>query len=153
VRLQLELLKPELLLQEHGVVSTVVVFGSARIPAPEDAQRRLAAWEALARQHPDSPRHREQAAIQRRLAEKAHWYEVARRFGRLISELGALPDGQRFMVMTGGGGGIMEAAPKRPAPKASGSTSSCPTNSSRTPTSRRRSASSSTTSRCARCTS
>ncbi len=110
VRLQLELLKPELLLSEHGVVSTVVVFGSARIPDPESADRRLAAWAELARQHPDSPRHAEQLAIQRRLAAKARWYEEARRFGRLISELGAQPDGQRFMVVTGGGGGIMEAA-------------------------------------------
>lgn len=110
VRLQLELLKPELLLKEHGVVSTVVVFGSARIPAPEQAERRLVAWEELARQHPDSPRHQAQAAIQRRLAELTRWYEIARRFGRLISELGALPGGQRLMVMTGGGGGIMEAA-------------------------------------------
>lgn len=110
VRLQLELLKPELLLREHGVISTVVVFGSARIPDPETAQRRLAAWEELASRHPDSARHREQLAIQRRLAAKSHWYGVAREFGRLVSELGKTPEGHRYMVMTGGGGGIMEAA-------------------------------------------
>lgn len=110
VRLQLELLKPELLLQEHGVISTVVVFGSARIPDPETAARRLETWEALLRQHPDSPRHREQAAIQRRLAEKARWYQVARDFGRLVTAMEEPPDGGRYFVVTGGGGGIMEAA-------------------------------------------
>ncbi|SMF38786.1 hypothetical protein SAMN06265365_102393 [Tistlia consotensis] len=110
VRLQLELQKTETLLRQHGVLSTVVVFGSARIPDPETAQRRLAIWEALAREHPDSPRHREQVEIQRRLAGKACWYEVARRFGSLVSSLDETTEGERYVIMTGGGGGIMEAA-------------------------------------------
>src|SRR3954469_17794441 len=46
VRMQLELLKPELVQDEQGVEATIVIFGSARILAPEVAQRRLEAAQA-----------------------------------------------------------------------------------------------------------
>src|SRR3712207_3904952 len=52
VRIQLELLKPELLLQEESIVSTIVVFGSARIPEPAVAQAKLAKAEERARRQP-----------------------------------------------------------------------------------------------------
>src|SRR4030042_2317764 len=48
VRLQLELLKPELILKEHGIESTIIVFGSARILEPKDAHEQLAKAEAAA---------------------------------------------------------------------------------------------------------
>ena len=53
VRLQLELLKPELIMREHGVYSTVVVFGSARVPAPENVAEHLAAVEAESKAAPE----------------------------------------------------------------------------------------------------
>ena len=54
-RLQLEFLKPDLLMRDRGIAATVVVFGSARIPAPEDAAARLAEAERQAAENPDDP--------------------------------------------------------------------------------------------------
>ena len=86
VRLQLELLKPELLMKEYGVENTVVMFGSARIGDPDKpADQRGGAAAAL-----------------------APYYEEARKFARLITER-SLANGQPSVVVTGGGPGIMEA--------------------------------------------
>jgi uncharacterized protein (TIGR00730 family) len=74
VRLQLELLKPELLQQEQGIVSTIVVFGSARV------------------------------------VEGDTYYDMARRFSRLVSEHCQARGIRKFVITTGGGPGIMEAA-------------------------------------------
>ncbi|WP_149538970.1 LOG family protein [Siccirubricoccus phaeus] len=93
-RFGMEYAKAELLLRDWGVRSTVVVFGSARIPAPEAVQAGT------------------------KLAHLAPWYEVAREFGRLVSERGGALAPERHgdrslrdnVVATGGGPGIMEAA-------------------------------------------
>ena len=100
VRLQLELLKAELVQQEQGVESTVVVFGSARFKAPEVAAKMLE----------DAVASRDEAAIGRaqQMVKNARWYEEARRFGELVTrESEAL--GEPVIVATGGGPGIMEA--------------------------------------------
>ncbi len=110
VRLQLELLKPELVLQEHEIESTIVVFGSARIPAPEAARSRLEAAEAALRERPDCPVTRRKAAAARKLVERSRYYEEARRFARLVSKAGQRDGPRRWVVITGGGPGIMEAA-------------------------------------------
>ncbi len=87
VRLQLELLKPEMLMGEYGVESTVVLFGGARIPRPE---------------HKDKAR-------SKTLAELSHFYDVARDFARLMTER-AVANGHRHdVIVTGGGPGVMEA--------------------------------------------
>ena len=110
VRLQLELLKPELLLQEHEIESTLVIFGSSRVPSPETAQAKLEAARRALAADPDNPRLRRKAkAAERRLAH-TRWYEEARRFARIVSQAGQLDGPRRFVVMTGGGPGIMEAA-------------------------------------------
>jgi uncharacterized protein (TIGR00730 family) len=92
VRLQLELWKPELLLAEHEVKSTIVVFGSARLPRPGAA--------GGASRPPGA------------VLDQARAYNEARAFGRLASTAGQLQpgDGRRCVVVTGGGPGIMEAA-------------------------------------------
>src|SRR4030042_5381319 len=68
VRLQLELLKPELILKEHEIESTIVIFGSTRIPEPKAAYDQLAEVEAAARQDPSDELLARRARIARRIA-------------------------------------------------------------------------------------
>ncbi|SLN31055.1 LOG family protein [Pseudooctadecabacter jejudonensis] len=84
VRLQLELLKPEMLLDEAGIKSTVVMFGGARIPEPA----------------------KKDSARTQTLADLSVYYDEARTFARLMTEKG---DANENVVVTGGGPGVMEA--------------------------------------------
>jgi uncharacterized protein (TIGR00730 family) len=110
VRMELELLKPELYLQRHNIRSTIVVFGSTRIVEPAAAKARLQqAREALAAA-PDDRLQRRRVSQAERLVEWSRYYDEARKFGRLVSET-CQKNGQcDYVVITGGGPGIMEAA-------------------------------------------
>ncbi|MFQ5671386.1 MAG: TIGR00730 family Rossman fold protein [Acidobacteriota bacterium] len=110
VRLQLELLKPEMIQQEEKIVSTVVVFGSTRIPDPETARARLAAAEAAARAGPDDAAALQALRLARRRLENSRYYTAAREFGRLVSNACQVQGNCQYTVVTGGGPGIMEAA-------------------------------------------
>ena len=100
VRFQLELLKPELLLDEAKIRSMIVFYGSARIPAPDMADALVAAAS-------DD----EQRAVAERLKAKSHYYNVAYELARLASRTPPDADGWRdFVVCSGGGPAIMEAA-------------------------------------------
>ncbi|MGR9072121.1 MAG: LOG family protein [Gammaproteobacteria bacterium] len=109
VRLQLELLKPELIQQEHRIRATVVVFGSARIPDAESAKTNLINAERALRLNPDDPKLKRRVAVSRRVLEKSRYYDEARELGRLITEEAKKLD-NALVVATGGGPGIMEAA-------------------------------------------
>ncbi|MEM9756549.1 MAG: LOG family protein, partial [Pseudomonadota bacterium] len=85
VRLQLELLKPQLEMDERGIVSTVVLFGGARIRAP-GTQVRTAD-----------------------LAEMSKYYAEARAFARAITERSVATGCTEHVIVTGGGPGVMEA--------------------------------------------
>ncbi len=87
VRWQLELLKPELLMTEEGVESTIVLFGGARIPEP--AQKDKARTQTL--------------------AELSRFYDEARSFARLMTEKSMASGGRENIIVTGGGPGVMEA--------------------------------------------
>jgi hypothetical protein len=110
VRLQLELLKPEMVQQEHGIESTVVIFGSTRIPEPEKALRRLKEAEEAARRDPEGPLLQRDLEIARRIHKKSRYYDEARRLATIISTTCQLAGRCNFVVVTGGGPGIMEAA-------------------------------------------
>ena len=100
VRFQLELLKPELLLNEANIGSTFVFYGSARIPSPEMADALVAA-----------ATNEQQQRLAERLKAKAHYYEIARELARLASQCGCDEEGKKhFVVCSGGGPSIMEAA-------------------------------------------
>jgi uncharacterized protein (TIGR00730 family) len=107
VRLQLELLKPELSQQEQGIESTVVIFGSARTLTPEEAAELLKAAETRAKAAPDDPELQRQLTLALRQAEMSRYYQEARSLGRLVSSHTLLNE---LVVVTGGGPGIMEAA-------------------------------------------
>ncbi len=102
VRFQLELLKPEMLLDEARVGSTLVMYGSARIPSPDEAQAKIDAAK-------DGSEYDQLVA--KRLADKAKYYEEAYRLARTVSEKAIIEEGLRqFVVCSGGGPSIMEAA-------------------------------------------
>ena len=103
IRFQLELLKPDLDQAQQGIESTVVVFGSARFPAPEQAQEAL----RQAQQGDDAAA----LSLAERQVRNAHYYEQARRFAQLVAAYSASkPLPERLFIATGGGPGIMEAA-------------------------------------------
>ena len=103
IRLQLEMLKPDLNQIEQGIDHTIVVFGSARFLSPEDAQTAL----LTASSQGDA---QAIARAQRRLAQ-SRFYEQARLFARMVADYSApRPRGERLFIATGGGPGIMEAA-------------------------------------------
>ncbi len=109
-RLQLEFLKPELAFQENGIESTIVVFGGTRVPEPLAARQRLdAARDALA-QYPDNPELKRQVSVAERILAKSHYYDVAREFGRMVGRASQWTGNPHFVIMTGGGPGLMEAA-------------------------------------------
>ena len=100
IRLQLELLKPEMVQREHGVEATVVIFGSARIKSPEEARRLLRDAEAAG----DA----QALARARQQLELSRHYEEARNFAALVTRETACLE-PPVLVVTGGGPGIMEA--------------------------------------------
>ena len=110
VRLQIELMKPELSLRAHRIRSTIVVFGGTRITAPDVARARVEALEKERQEHGPSPELEKRLAVARRVLAKARYYEEAREFGRLASKLGQTAISRDWVVVTGGGPGIMEAA-------------------------------------------
>lgn len=110
VRLQLELLKPELIQQEEGIRSTIVVFGSARLVEPTEAQARLKKAEAALSKKPKDRELQRTVAVARQQVKLAPFYDQAREFGRLVSSTCQIDGRCDFVVVTGGGPGIMEAA-------------------------------------------
>ena len=107
VRLQLEVLKPELILQEQHIESTVVVFGSARIPDPETAESKLVSAQAEYAKNNDDTLFAKKVEAARKGLENSLYYDEARKLGHLIS----INTGKdKLVVVTGGGPGIMEAA-------------------------------------------
>ncbi|QGP79178.1 LOG family protein [Sphingobium sp. CAP-1] len=100
VRFQLELLKPQLLMDEAKIESTFVFYGSARIPQPDQVQARI-----------DAATTPQQKRIAENLGRKAVYYEEARRLARIAAQYPVNEAGCRhFVVCSGGGPSIMEAA-------------------------------------------
>ena len=85
VRLQLELLKPQLVMDERGIESTIVLFGGARIPPTPDTAKTPA------------------------LAALSKYYDEARKFAKLMTERSMESYGRQNVIITGGGPGVMEA--------------------------------------------
>ena len=110
LRIGLELLKPELIQREQGINSTIVVFGSARLLEETAAKQALHIAEIEAAQSPQDPTRRQRVAIAQRQLALSKYYDMAREFGRLVSSICQIDGHCDYVIVTGGGPGIMEAA-------------------------------------------
>jgi uncharacterized protein (TIGR00730 family) len=110
VRMQLELLKPEMLLESEHVRSTIVVYGSTQIVDHERASARLARSQAAAAKEPGNAKLAREVKRSERLLAKAKYYDAARDFARIVSTSCQLEGRCDYVMVTGGGPGIMEAA-------------------------------------------
>jgi len=109
VRLQLEYLKPQLVLEEHKIDATLVVFGSARFLSPEQAQAALdQAQQQLA--NADTPEHRQALQVAKRQLRNSQYYAASQAFSALATRHGRSNTHDVMTVISGGGPGIMEAA-------------------------------------------
>jgi uncharacterized protein (TIGR00730 family) len=110
VRVQLELLKPEMALAAAGVKSTIVVFGGTQILEPAAAQRQLEEARGALQDNPKNAALKRLVAVAERIVAKSHYYDDAREFARLVSSTCQPGRECDYVVVTGGGPGIMEAA-------------------------------------------
>ncbi len=110
VRLQLELLKPEMRLREEKITSTIVVFGGTRILEPENARARVSELEGQLKKDSGNEKLKRQVLRAQRVVENSRYYNEAREFAKLASAESQNHRSREFVVVTGGGPGIMEAA-------------------------------------------
>jgi hypothetical protein len=110
VRLQIDYLKTEQLLEHHDVRHTIVVFGGTRIVEPAEAKRNVESLRERLERCPDDADLSRQLARAERIHAKSGYYDVARELARRIADAAASTGGPQLVVMTGGGPGVMEAA-------------------------------------------
>lgn len=110
IRLQLELLKPELIQHDQHIDSTVVVFGSARIKSLPQAEKALSAAKYALDKNPQNLDLQKKLRIAEKIHAKAFYYEEARKLGKIISSTCQPSKHCHFVIVTGGGPGIMAAA-------------------------------------------
>jgi len=110
VRLQLEYLKPQLILEQHKVKATVVVFGSARFSSPEQAALQLAHAQQQLKLSPDDVVAQQALQQAKRQVRTSRYYVEAQRFAELVTRHSQQSPKSALMIISGGGPGVMEAA-------------------------------------------
>lgn len=112
IRLQLEMMKAEITLRKQKILSTVVCFGGTKILQKDKAEKAAADLEFKLKKDPENKSLAKQLKIAVAVLEKSHFYDEAREFGRLatLEGKGSNDDGDEYVIVTGGGPGVMEAA-------------------------------------------
>lgn len=110
VRLQLEWLKPDLIQDEYNIDSTVVIFGGARFLEPLIAQERFETAQANLLVSPTDSMLKGKLKAATNVLNNSRYYDEARVLARKITEMSQSLEGNQYVVVTGGGPGVMEAA-------------------------------------------
>lgn len=111
VRLMLEYMKPEVVMNKYNVKSTIVVFGSARTPDPDKVCEQIRLIEQDLAEDGTNEALLAKLKTLRQQEKYSHYYEEAYLFSKMVAEASQQdPNNREFVVITGGGGGIMEAA-------------------------------------------
>ncbi len=109
VRLQLEYLKPQLVMEQHNINATIVVFGSARFLSPEHAQTELSkAQQQLATA--DTPEQRQAVKLAEKQLRNSQYYAASQQFAALATRYSCCHADCAMTIISGGGPGVMEAA-------------------------------------------
>ncbi len=106
VRMELEVMKPELYLQHHKIEETIVCFGSARVREEQEAKQKVQAAQEALDKNPQDKNLQNRLYEAKGLLKLSKYYDIARKFANIVIEKA----GDRFAVVTGGGPGLMEAA-------------------------------------------
>lgn len=109
VRLQLEYLKPQLVLEQHNISATIVVFGSARFLSPQQAQTALALAEKQLKEV-DTAEHRQAVKRAKKQLDNSQYYAASQQFAALATRYSCCNKDCAMTIISGGGPGIMEAA-------------------------------------------
>lgn len=112
VRLQLEYLKPQLILEQNQIKATVVVFGSARFVSRQQAEQMVAETRTQLAQYPEALELQQKLKVAERQLKNSAYYEAAAEFSRIVTEHSQSCPDTSLMIISGGGPGVMEAANK-----------------------------------------
>ncbi|MBD3216896.1 MAG: 3-isopropylmalate dehydrogenase [candidate division Zixibacteria bacterium] len=110
VRLMLEYYKPELILEKNNVASIIVVFGGTRLLPKDQAEKNLAEAKARLEASPENKTFARQVRVAENLLKKSRFYDEAREFASIVSRSAQSPVLREYVICTGGGPGVMEAA-------------------------------------------
>ncbi|MBU0911054.1 MAG: TIGR00730 family Rossman fold protein [Gammaproteobacteria bacterium] len=112
VRLQLEYLKPQLILEQNQIKATVVVFGSARFVSRQQAEQMVVEARTQLAQYPEAWELQQKLKVAERQLKNSAYYEAAAEFSRIVTEHSQSCPDTSLMIISGGGPGVMEAANK-----------------------------------------
>ncbi len=109
-RLEMELLKPEMMLDDAGIKSTVVAFGGTQVAPREEGERLMEEAKAAIAKDPDNHEAKRLMIRAERVLYKSRYYEECREFARIVTNYNKQFRDGEYIIKTGGGPGIMEAA-------------------------------------------
>ena len=110
VRMLLEITKPDLILEENKILSTIIIFGGASIAEESKTKEKIDDIKKLIKKNPSSVLLKRNLNRLENLLSMSHYYQSAREFSKLASINNQSKSCNSHVIVTGGGPGIMEAA-------------------------------------------